>query len=392
MPTRPKQTGLTKKGKPQAEPEPPADDPIEVEGHRPDFSPGLEVDNPALWSDVDEVDPFLGLFDNQEVTKVEIYRLEPQYLNGVDISGFLDNVNPGDDLQAIKAKFGGGRYKLVKRLNSGKFGQQAFLRISGSPITKPVATPSTTTGGEPVTQVEIEGVPFSIGGEDKQFFKELQRVLLLKKLLAEPATPDINTVLLQHVLTSGRNDKSPLETINEIKTAAETLGIAGAGGETNILDLVNQGLKTLQTLAVKSGPGKAPAPVRLPAAPRPNAGLITDKTPVEQPENNETHNESGEEMTTKEMAHVAVSLVVQGFRLAPPKEPTRIVALLDSQLGLNLKQRAALVAWKETLFDLAEIELSGDFEDVPEKRAEFERYYNEVFDLYVEPEREAKIL
>lgn len=83
-----------------------------------------------------------------------------------------------------------------------------------------------------------------------------------------------------------------------------------------------------------------------------------------------------------------LSELIKAFRLVPSKEPKRVVTMLDHLFALTKEQRAEMTATREVGFDIAENQLIEDFAEDASLREKFAAYYNEVFDLYTDPERE----
>lgn len=80
--------------------------------------------------------------------------------------------------------------------------------------------------------------------------------------------------------------------------------------------------------------------------------------------------------------------VINAFRLDPPKEPKRVVAMFDHVFGLSKDKRAEMNALREVGLDIAENQLTEDFAEDASLREKFTAYYTEIFDLYTDPERE----
>lgn len=357
------------------------------------------------WMDLKENDMFQELF-SEDYDRVEIYRVEPKYINGVDISGYIDNLNPGSTLRTIKHSYGGGTYKIVRRSESGQFAQQKIIQISGAPRlenAEPAPRPGTSTGGAPEREktVEIDGIPFTLNSQ--KFMDELKQVIILKNMFREPEAPrDVNQVLLSHLLNE-KNAKNPLETISEIKEAAELLGLgSGSNSGTGVLDIVKEALKTLASLSMsKSLPGAGMSPVKsrfkaglLPVETRPALTETTGDIGQAENENPPESEVAMAKMDSATMAQIAVVNIVNCYRLKPPKEVKRVVSMLDQLLRMSKEQRSKLVPWKNYLFDMAETQLAEDFldDDEGKMRETFSEYFNQIFDCFCDLEREVNLI
>jgi len=368
-----------------------------------DESPELDsqaLDSGNLEEDDGEPDPFEGLFiDFEENIRVTLERQEPESFNDQRIDGYLEDLKPGLNSYEsyIAGKYGGGAYQVTKR-QSGRFVTRRNFRISGPPKLTPI-TP--TKSEEKLPEETVEGV--NIGGDDKQFLRRIERFAQIQHLLNPPQEKqtDINAVLLEHIL---RKSEPPdiTGTIQNIASLAEALksmaGGDGAGAGTTWLDIVNQGISAFTKFVDKSSPLPSGAQVRpgqIPAIPRPVSGQIPDLSVENNQENNgekEELNQMPRIQSNEELAQIAVANIVSGWRLEPPKEPDRIIRFFDQALKLDTKTRTLLKPYKDYLFDCAELQLEQDFAEAPEKREDFKTYFDQVFDEFVNPEREVKVL
>lgn len=94
-------------------------------------------------------------------------------------------------------------------------------------------------------------------------------------------------------------------------------------------------------------------------------------------------------MTPESGLMLMLGELIKAFRLVPPKEPKRVVTMLDHLFALTKEQRAEMTAMREVGLDIAENQLIEDFVEDASLREKFAAYYTEVFDLYTNPEREA---
>lgn len=84
---------------------------------------------------------------------------------------------------------------------------------------------------------------------------------------------------------------------------------------------------------------------------------------------------------------VLLGELIKAFRLDPPKEPKRVVAMLDHLCNPTKDERVHMKALREVGLDIAENQLAEDFAEDASLREKFAAYYLSVFDLYTDLER-----
>ena len=334
--------------------------------------------------------------DGSEQTTIELIRMGPAFVGDIPCLGFCGNLQPGASLQTIKELYGGGKYKLQKKVN-GAFvkGGFRYIEIVGTPIVslKPMAVT------EPPAYAKAPGVPFSSPGaaatitvdgvtlpsDFQQFKQSMMEIMLFKAALKEP--DPINTKLLELALGQGgsRPDEltSILGAIGKIKDIATEIAPAHASGD-GWMGLVSKGLDAfvtfMKTKQPAGGPGFnfAETSVGRELDAGNSQALLTERAA-------ELPVITGGELNLQQKIQAGLSIIVAGFKLHPPKEIVAVVSLLNESLGIAVADRGALVPFKQNLFDKSELMLADDFacEDDPAlARSLFSDYFNQIFDQY----------
>jgi hypothetical protein len=244
-----------------------------------------------------------------------------------------------------------------------------------------------------------------------QGLQTIQSAMLFSKMLQDafPPKTDINAELLS-LLLKERHQPDPLDMFLKYKVA---LGSdAAPSGEANIYSLIQEGFRAIPSL-VGAMKGVAPARgVNRATPPKALGRVVPEKlgstatlerrAPLvdeEAPDGRDFN--AGEIIDEKDNVNplneyqvgmAMVGEVCKAFRLDPPKEPARVVAMLDQMFRLDKTSRARLQAVKESGYDIAENQLVDLFEENPDLRQEFKRYYYELFDLFTDANREASFL
>lgn len=350
-----------------------------------------------------ETDPFAALFSDwpsDGSVYCELSRLTPEIHQGVTIKGYLEKLYPGHDLDYIRNRYGGGRFKLNKKDDATKQIMRTWtIDISGPPKIPtdekepPVTTPTAELDNQAdlFPKVKVAGVQIPIT-RDMERLKEI--LLFIKTVEAVFPTPrDYNAELIE--LLKDRYAQPPqdntLEKIIQLREAFPEMFNNDGKGDISWPGVVLEGLKTTQEILTTPGVRRR-GPIGKIVGARP--GISPGKTAPESVQNPNLNPQTGvESMSMRDLALAAVAQVVASFRLRPTKAPERVVKALDMTLQLvKPDERQQIESYRETLFDMAENELVNDFEENEILRAEFETYYNQVFDLYVKPDRAVTVL
>jgi len=341
-------------------------------------TPATEVDFAALFG------------DGAENCVVELMRVSPKFYQEIRIEGFCQQLAPGVDRQWIKENFGGGLYRIVKRV-AGKFADQVNLQISGYPkiqaepeIKKTEIQPAiapAASGGPAVAIREVDGI--SIGVSDDQFIKQIRQLMMVKAVLKEDS---VNDRLLEVALSSQGKAGDSLSTLREAMTMVQSIKElfpdGDAGGEGGVTDLIREGLRafTAYMSNVKALPSPAPA-IHLPG--RALKEIDIQPSVLIPPAKSESE---GNPLPNFD-SHIsqAVAIIVQNYRLHKPVE--RVITLLNQTIPLPQGVRKpALGDKREALFDLAETNILDVIEGYEEDLAEqkkFADYFYQVFDGFV---------
>lgn len=380
-------------------PPPVADDPEGPDLDSPDDSLS-DIDPVLIGGDVDLFEELFD-YDSQEEVVVHLYRVEPVQWTvdgqSVPIKGYLETLHPGesDYHGLIKSRYGGGRYLVQRRINA-RIDTQRTLIIAGAPrvITEPAPRDKAPSSALPMDE-QHSGV--SIGGTEQQFEERLTRLAMIQKIMNPPAErdghlDDLTKILLERALSG--NQTSMIETITTVTKAAEALGpvFQRNTGETGILDVILEGIKTIpDLLAQRQGgappvkqlgmiPGTAPINVRKLPAPEANAEGDTTDTPEQ---------ETTMALDMKTLLNTALYNVAAAFRLKPRPEPADVIQMLDAMMEADGPMREKLKAHKATATMMIRTNLSDYFEDNPEAAEQFEQWWTDLFDTFTDPERKA---
>jgi|GEM_PF-3631428 len=291
----------------------------------------------------------------------------------------------------IKRRYGGGTYRVQKRV-AGRIAKQRYVHIQGKPILEQPPPDAPTLSNQPLPAEEFDGI--NIGGSDGDWMRRMERLIAMKKLLDGPAQPPaIDQNLLQTLLGFLIEQKTP-DPIAQVQTMAALFAsvkdlMPDSSTGASMADILNTAVKTVGQLLVTS-PRKALPVGSMPVIHRTQIGKHVDNSAVS--DGQQTTPEEIDQMSQppqiRELAGLAIQTIVTNFRLQPPKSADRVVAVLDSSLGMDREQRVALLPFKQVLFDLAEVQLEEDFSADPKQRESFQAYFDAIFDDFVRPDRE----
>lgn len=335
-----------------------------------------------------QVDDFSDLFEQDEGVpfRVELVRLEPETWENVHMRGFLCELEPGTTYSHIKQKYGGGRFRADKRnAVTGQYITRRQFEIS--PWIPLIDRPD---GDQPAGALSLADQPkLDVGGvsvpiSQVEHIKELVLwTRAIKVLLPDP--PDANSQLLTTMIELVREKSAPsadpLELLTKLRAAVPEIFERSTEGN-NLYSLLQEAIR--QTGSVLAGgkyrlPGKAK--LLKEKSPQPTGGTESGAPEIDQ--------EGDEPMMTAEGGlMMMLNELIKAFRLVPTKEPKRVVTMLDHLFALTKEQRADMKGMREVGLDISENQLSEDFVEDASLREKFTTYYNEVFDLYTDPERE----
>jgi len=344
-------------------------------------------DKPALEilevEEIESTDPFASLWDDDENQNVvvDLIRIHPETILDPDLNenvravGFLEALPPGlaNYYEHIQRNYGGGVYRATKKIDN-KIRGNYKIEISGRAKLPPRSvTPGARPSAEIVKGPVVDGVDLS--GTDAHFEKMLQRLLIMKKVIADdkPAV-DVNKLLSLIVDRPGQDPfrmmQTSLEMINTLKENIPDKE-TGAGW----LDVLNNAIDKVGKLIAE----KRPSGLDGPKPPSAVQQLLEHKTvPAE-----------GNIMPNYQQAAAsAIVQIIASFNLEPPHTAKQAAECLDAILNLNKEQRAQIKSFKSNLLALAETEMSKQFEVDGDMRKEFSDYFNAVFDEYTNPERQ----
>jgi len=339
-------------------------------------------------SEDDIFSQFFG--DGSENVVVEIYRVEPEFLEGANISGFVERLRPGDNIESVRLRLGGGKYKLMQKIR-GKIKRQGYFRISGLPrMPVPSEIPGVPLADAPSSTPVPDGVSYKgipVSGSNADFISLVERIQMLKTIF--PEKPDINETLLTVALArndGGGNLDNVLGQAEKLGQLVEHLG----GGQQTGSNLVDLGIKAidgftryLQT-AEAAQRNKIIDHIKKPAAVGAGAGKPVGILPEKTPERETENMPAEDELSEKAIAKKAAGLIVVGFIQEPVQKIADTVELLKFEMpAFDDSALAKIRNNKQMLYLLARNALVSTIEADAETGKEFDVYFNQVFDDFV---------
>jgi len=353
-----------------------------------------DAEDPLVMTENENIadDVWTELFgDGTEKVSVLLYRLAPEYLEGENILGFLCMLHPGDNLEMIRRKYGGGQYRIQKQVNN-RIKKTGQVRISGLPrMPIPGDSLDVSEKDAPPEAKVPEGASYKgmpIGGNSAEFIAMIERIKLIE--VAFPPKADINDVLLKVALDrkngSGGNLSGLLDQAEQVGNLVDRFG----GGNQSGSSLVDLGMKALDSLkeylkfVAAGGPrptapsvNKSPVPA-LVAGQKPE--MIADKTPEAEIKTMD----SGPEINMMGVPEKAAGIIVSGFLLDPRQIPPETVRVLREVLPPIDRAGLDRVKNNRNLFyAICRNALSGQIDVDAEIGKELDFYFDQVFDLFV---------
>jgi hypothetical protein len=337
----------------------------------------------SVWSDL--------FGDGNENVEVLLYRTEPEYLGSDNILGFLSMLLPGDGLETIRRKYGGGKYKIQKKVNS-RIKKTGHIRISGLPRMpireddlddlEKVAPPETKVP----EGAAYKGIPIS--GNTAEFVAMIERIKLLE--VAFPQKPDVNDVLLKVALdrrSDGGGDLSSLlAQAEQVGALVDRLG----GRDQTGSSLVDLGMKAMDSLKeYLKFVGAGGAQPKSPAVNRsPGPGVSLEKptgiTLVRDDKKKEIRVEKTPDNNMMGVPEKAAGVIIRGFLLDPRQDPPETVRVLRELLPAFGSVDLSRIKDNRNLFyAICRNGLSGEIDVDAEIGTELAEYFNRVFDLFV---------
>lgn len=242
--------------------------------------PGEEIDATAGDVEVPERDPFaelLGLAADDDVT----YTVTKMSGRVGDRSGYCGKFSVADlSLDTIRGNWGGGKYKIIGRHNSGAFAGSRTVEVMDAPGDRAPAAAPASQGMQPPTFSEMLAFARGGGNNDNAALLEVIRsqgaqlaAFIARPAPVAPAGPSFTEILALIKETRGEPSKSdPVELLLQ----GLKLGQQMSGGETSLADIAKSGLEMvaplIQAKAAESAAARtAPAVARQPSdvLPRP---------------------------------------------------------------------------------------------------------------------------
>jgi hypothetical protein len=321
--------------------------------------------------------------------------------------GFLESLPQGitEIADYISKKYGGGSYYVQKRVK-GVIRKNIRVRVSGSPRL-PQAANQSQPQAQPAAEINPElglggNVPTFDVGNGLQIpltgnLAQLRDMIFMVRALDTvfPKKESINDTLLTLAM---QKQGSVSESLDQLVKLKELLGDLGGGGESGGNDwvaLISKGLGTLQTLASagKLSPMPKGTVLNQPTAPQLSAPNNNDNRSAGEDPSGAESQEVPTMTGLKERAMYAVMIIIRNYQLGKPAE--RVIVQIDNAVPITAEEKEQLKPHRDLAFDSAENELADyllEQDDPDAERAKFKKYFDSVFDLFVDPEREAKIL
>lgn len=336
----------------------------------------------ALPESKNSIDEFADLFESTDGIPfvVRLFRKEPEVWQGITIKGYLCELEPGTTLDAIKKRYGGGCYNVDKRDLRGHFIARHSFEIS--PFIPKVEDDNgrRSTAVIPLSEqpmIDVQGVKIPVGQTEA-----IQQLVLWTKAVNVmfPQTLDPNSQLLATLIDIVREKSAPpgdpLDLLAKLRMAVPEIFERPSDGS-SLYSVLQEAIR--QAGSVLTGarvlPGKAKLLQGTPSRVGKADPVSSELTP------------NNEEPMADNTLMLMLGEVIKAFRLDTPKEPHRVVAMLDLLFPMKKEDRVKIKQVRETAFDIAENQLVEDFAENPELREQFQQYYDQVFDSFVDPER-----
>lgn len=315
----------------------------------------------------------------------------PHPVNGeqVNVRGPLGTLPPGGNAEWVYKNHGGGDF-IVTAFQGNMICLTRRLNIPGAPLVRDPNMPGSpaVAPGAPVATrtVTVEGMDVPVTGNIEHTKQFLLEIMAYKAALREQ-TPDheLTGLLLRHVLEA-KQQNTPTgqlsETLGLVNQVKELFPSHDGGGDAAPwwLPLAGRFLEVLPQL----NKGKPNIRMPKPQLPSPTAAIATEPKP---------HMEESETMPSlvdwQTVLTDAMGHIVSHFTNEPPTPAHRVANLLDLVAPIPVDKRHLLLPLKEQLADYGMSALSDAFADEPQKRASWEPYFYEVFELFTDPNRQA---
>lgn len=352
-----------------------------------------------------DLDPFGTIFDDYSPDSeiVDLHRTAPDEWAGERIKGYLCTLVPRDDrnyLAWIKAQFGGGTFRIIRRDRaSGRIVQTQTIEVSGNPVLSSALKLDHSASRSAVPGVvNIEGADVDLNGPMADVVRFLAMLRGVKEFMAPPVTAQASGFSLEDVialvgLAKGGGD--PIDYLSKLRSALpEAFDKGDRAGDGNLYGMITEAIRQAGNgiTALAGVPGRS----RVPAGPGLGAPLVNTRAlPVGAPDNgNQKGMEDQKPMGQREMALAAAQQIVACFFDEPRPDAAGVTQQIDLILGsVSADLRRNILPFKEALGGIARGML-GQF--VPEGAAfditDFNLFYSEVFDLWCDPSREVRSL
>jgi hypothetical protein len=295
-------------------------------------------------------------------------------------------LKPGDNVETIRLRYGGGRYQIKKLINN-RFKKTGFIRISGLPrVPVPEGSPERPVEDAPPPTVVSDGASYHgipLGGSSAEFVAMIERIKLIE--VAFPEKPSINDTLLNLLLSQGKggnNLDSILDQTEKLGRIVEQFG----GGQQSGSNLIDLGMKAIDGLGryVESASdiqrNKILGQIHRPQIAENIPGAVPEKLIDKEVGNMPIR----EKMNDKEIAEKAAGYIVTGYIQDPPQSVGDTATVLRSVLPeFDEAGLAEIIKNRQILYLLSRNALASVVEIDAENGTQFDKYFNEVFNLFV---------
>jgi len=346
------------------------------------FDSSDPANNPNLGLvPVDQFDDLFGPIDDGTI-QLRVLRTAPSFVDGQRILGYCGTLPHGESIEYLADRWGGGTYQIQQYLgNPKKFIQSRTVTVAGPPRIVPPFTERTPATGRPAQNAptniglgEYNGLP--LDGDDAAFMKRAERLLILRAVLDEKRTPDINANLVAQLVslaTQGKGSLTDLASTLDIIDRVRGDSSGGREGGATMTDLLLKGVEGFVEIVKKSpGPNPVQLPPRQPQNP-PNLALAAPPEPAKEPN----------QVSIMETANRAVATIAAAFL----EEPQYTVAETVEIIG-QIVPPAAIPAIRDNapiLRNMAKLALHEKVDPEPDQDASFLLFFDRVLLTFCEP-------
>lgn len=335
----------------------------------PQISVTTEAPHPSLLADLFGPDPDGG-------SVIRVVRTHPTEWEGIRIQGYLGTLPPGEGIDYLLHKYGGGRYS-VQQFKGQKYIQARSVTISGPPrLSAP--TPERAESG-------LAGSQGTRKESEEDYFNRLRRLMIEKKILdSMSAGPSdkLMEILVAKLAGPGAdaNPPDPLETMTKMLESMARLreafpGESGGGsGSLDLMGLLGKAIDALPALVTAKAAQQPPRRITAPPQPQIAVQEALPAPPIVQPTQ-----EVQTVANPMAMAQTAIGTLVRAYLEEPPLPADRTVDTLKAVINFTPDVIETLRKYKTALYDGALLALHNEIEADPQLDESFRLFFETVF-------------